>query len=100
MGHATASFTLDVYGHVSDRMQEDSARRMEEYIQRVEKTGWGKHWGKFLGPTYFALKVRQNQKNTTDYIQIRGVFQRGRRDSDPRDGHPPYALSRGASSAT
>ena len=28
LGHATAAFTLDVYGHVSDRMKEDSANRM------------------------------------------------------------------------
>lgn len=33
LGHATAAFTLDVYGHVSERMKEDSARRMEGYIQ-------------------------------------------------------------------
>ena len=52
MGHATASFPLDVYGHISARMQEDSARRMEEYIQRVEKPGWGKHWDKFLAPLF------------------------------------------------
>lgn len=37
LGHATASFTLDVYGHVSEQMQEDSAQRMEEYIRRVAK---------------------------------------------------------------
>lgn len=35
LGHATASFTLDVYGHVSDRMKEESARRQEEYIARL-----------------------------------------------------------------
>lgn len=29
LGHATAAFTLDVYGHVSERMKEDSAARME-----------------------------------------------------------------------
>ncbi len=33
LGHATASFTLDVYGHVSEKMREDSADRMEAYIQ-------------------------------------------------------------------
>lgn len=33
LGHATAAFTLDVYGHVSERMKEDSAARMEEYIK-------------------------------------------------------------------
>lgn len=32
LGHATASFTLDVYGHVSERMKEDSAARMQKYI--------------------------------------------------------------------
>lgn len=32
LGHATAAFTLDVYGHVSERMKEDSAARMEAYI--------------------------------------------------------------------
>ena len=35
LGHATASFTLDVYGHVSDKMKEDSARRQQEFIQRM-----------------------------------------------------------------
>ena len=33
LGHATASFTLDVYGHVSQRMRQQSADRMEQYIQ-------------------------------------------------------------------
>lgn len=33
LGHAAAAFTLDVYGHVSERMKEDSAARMEEYIK-------------------------------------------------------------------
>lgn len=31
VGHATASFTLDVYGHVSDRMQKESAKRMQDF---------------------------------------------------------------------
>ena len=35
LGHATASFTLDVYGHVSERMKEDSAARMEAYIKAL-----------------------------------------------------------------
>ena len=35
LGHATADFTLDVYGHVTDQMKQDSAARMEGYIQRV-----------------------------------------------------------------
>jgi Site-specific recombinase XerD len=35
LGHATASFTLDVYGHVSARMKTESASRMEGYIQSL-----------------------------------------------------------------
>ena len=35
LGHATAAFTLDVYGHVSEKMKNDSAARMEAYIEGV-----------------------------------------------------------------
>ena len=35
LGHASAAFTLDVYGHVNDRMQRESTVRMEQYIQNV-----------------------------------------------------------------
>lgn len=35
LGHATAAFTLDVYGHVSERMREDSAARMQSYIENL-----------------------------------------------------------------
>ena len=35
LGHATASFTLDVYGHVSQMMRQQSAERMEQFIQSV-----------------------------------------------------------------
>jgi len=35
LGHATASFTLDVYGHVSQKMRQQSADRMEAFIQKV-----------------------------------------------------------------
>lgn len=35
LGHATASFTLDVYGHVSDRMKEDSRNRMQERFESL-----------------------------------------------------------------
>jgi len=33
LGHHTAAFTLDVYGHVTEKMQKDSANRMEQFIQ-------------------------------------------------------------------
>lgn len=35
LGHATAAFTLDVYGHVSERMKEASAQRMQQYIEAM-----------------------------------------------------------------
>lgn len=35
LGHATAAFTLDVYGHVTDQMKRASANRMEQYITQV-----------------------------------------------------------------
>lgn len=37
LGHATASFTLDVYGHVTEQMKRESAARMEQFIQAVTK---------------------------------------------------------------
>ena len=35
LGHATAAFTLDVYGHVTKQMKQDSAARMEQFIKSV-----------------------------------------------------------------
>ena len=35
LGHTTAAFTLDVYGHVSEKMKEDSSARMEGYIRAI-----------------------------------------------------------------
>lgn len=35
LGHATAAFTLDVYGHVTDQMKQESANRMDSYIKNV-----------------------------------------------------------------
>ena len=33
LGHHSAAFTLDVYGHVTNKMRNESAKRMEEYIK-------------------------------------------------------------------
>lgn len=33
--YATAAFTLDVYGHVTDQMREASSMRMQAYIQEI-----------------------------------------------------------------
>ena len=33
LGHATAAFTLDKYGHYTDKMRDDSAARMEAFIK-------------------------------------------------------------------
>ncbi len=35
LGHATAAFTLDVYGHVTEQMKQKSADRMEGFIKDV-----------------------------------------------------------------
>ena len=35
LGHATAAFTLDVYGHVTEQAKKESAARMEGYIQTI-----------------------------------------------------------------
>ncbi|MBR5509759.1 MAG: tyrosine-type recombinase/integrase, partial [Lachnospiraceae bacterium] len=37
LGHATVAFTLDVYGHVTDKMKKQSADRMQEYIASICK---------------------------------------------------------------
>ena len=35
LGHATAAFTLDIYGHVTDQMHKESAVRMDRFIENV-----------------------------------------------------------------
>lgn len=35
LGHASAAFTLDVYGHVTEEMKRNSANRMEGYLQTL-----------------------------------------------------------------
>lgn len=32
LGHATVAFTLDTYGHVTEKMKQDSANRMQDFI--------------------------------------------------------------------
>lgn len=39
MGHATASFTLNVYAHTSEKMMQDTAARMQTYYDRLAKKG-------------------------------------------------------------
>jgi integrase len=38
LGHATAAFTLDVYGHVTDDLKRNSADRMESYLQALKNS--------------------------------------------------------------
>ena len=35
LGHATAAFTLDVYGHVTARMKQESAARMQKFYENL-----------------------------------------------------------------
>ena len=37
LGHYSAAFTLDVYGHVTDRMITENAERMERFLRDVSK---------------------------------------------------------------
>lgn len=46
LGHHTAAFTLDVYGHVTEKMKQASAERMEMYIETVLNPDKGKNKGK------------------------------------------------------
>ena len=36
LGHATAAFTLDVYGHVTEQMKKESADRMAQFIKSAK----------------------------------------------------------------
>jgi len=33
MGHHTATFTLDVYGHVTEKMKKEPSQRMDSFIK-------------------------------------------------------------------
>ena len=35
LGHATAAFTLNIYAHTTQKMRQESADRMERFIQSV-----------------------------------------------------------------
>lgn len=37
LGHATATFSLEVYAHVSDKMKQDSAKRMQAFYDELQK---------------------------------------------------------------
>ena len=37
LGHATAQFTLDIYGHVTQKMRQDSANRMQHFYEQLSK---------------------------------------------------------------
>jgi integrase len=39
LGHATAGFTLGTYAHATMGMKQESAKRMEQYIQSVRAAG-------------------------------------------------------------
>lgn len=36
LGHATATFTLNVYAHVSEKMKQDSAARMQSFYEKIK----------------------------------------------------------------
>ena len=60
LGHATASFTLDVYGHVTDQMRRESADRMDQFISSV--SGQTDQAKKPIRVTVRAADKSKNQK--------------------------------------
>ena len=36
LGHHTAAFTLDTYAHVTEKMRQESARRMDRFIEGIQ----------------------------------------------------------------
>lgn len=40
LGHHTAAFTMEVYGHCTESMQQASARRMDSFINGLRKRGY------------------------------------------------------------
>ena len=42
MGHYSAAFTLDRYGHVTETMRQESANRMQAFIQGMAEKDGGK----------------------------------------------------------
>jgi len=57
LGHATAAFTLNIYAHTTQKMRQQSADRMERFIQSVSGAKWqsgqnkGKNKGKNMAKT-------------------------------------------------
>jgi integrase len=39
LGHATAAFTLDVYGHITGQMRKESSERMDKFISNLAQGG-------------------------------------------------------------
>lgn len=56
MGHYSASFTLDVYGHVSEEMRRASAARMDAYITNLNAT-----------PPPLPPNVKTRERNGVEY---------------------------------
>ena len=79
------------YGHVTDQMKRESSARMESYIKDVLNLQRVKQ-------RVFPLK--KVKEKAWNHRGSRLSRWRRRRDLNPRDGFPPYSLSRGAPSAT
>ena len=50
LGHATASFTLDRYAHASERMKQDTADRLQNYYNSLNKNPVGEKMGETFQP--------------------------------------------------
>ena len=74
------------YGHVTDQMKRESSARMESYIKDVLNLQRVKQ-------RVFPLK--KVKEKAWNHRGSRLSRWRRRRDLNPRDGFPPYSLSRG-----
>ena len=76
LGHATAAFTLDVYGHVTDQMKRESADRMERFIRTVS-VGWPNKAKNKAKTCFRAQKTPETQVFREFWLEVTPGFEPG-----------------------
>ena len=70
LGHATATFTLDVYGHTSEKMKEDSAARMQAYIENMASERPPESGKRFRGQNRLFRSVSRKQRRAKQQAKL------------------------------
>ncbi len=73
LGHATAQFTLDVYGHVTQKMRQESANRMQKFYENLsdDDSNKGKPKGNSGSNMQLLNKIgEKNQENKRKLLII------------------------------